>query len=354
MDLSLRFAFRISKLKSVVRITFPRTWILATCLFFLVGCTETDYQVINGTTMGTYYSITYRCPQIIDVGVVDALLSRHNRIFSTYDEHSTISSVNESPLDEWIPVEVEFVELLERANGINQLTHGAFDVTVYDLIDAWGFGRSTQGDMPTDEFIETKLRTVGHGNLQTRRSPPGLLKRKDFSIDLSGIAKGNAVDRLAEHLLQRSCSDFLIDIGGEIRVSGSNPEDEKWVIGIERADGSGEVAMVLELVKGAVASSGDYRNFRMVEGQKFSHIIDPRTGRPITHSLVAVTVVAGDATMADGLATGMMVMGREEAMLIAEKKSIPAVFFERVSDDIEVSMTSALTNLIQPIDKFKN
>ena len=312
-----------------------------------IGCSQSDYGVINGSTMGTYYSVTSRCPVAAEASAIEATLERLNAIFSTYDTRSTISTVNRSPRSEWIDVEEEFVDLVDRAAEISRQTDGAFDATVQELVEVWGFGVTEERPIPDSSTIEDLMLRVGYQNLETRRSPPVVMKRTDLKLNFSGIAKGYAVDQIAVYLKRLSCSDYLIDIGGEIRVSGLNPESRKWAIGVETADGSGEVAIVIELSDRSVASSGDYRNFRMYEGKKYSHIIDPKTGKPIGHDSVAVTVVAEDGATADALATAFLVMGHEEAMRTAQQRSIPVAFFLREkTNGLETVMNSWFRELI--------
>ena len=215
------------------------------------------------------------------------------------------------------------------------MTNGIFDVTVAPLVDSWGFGPLPPASrIPTGEQIQTTLEAVGYPMLHTRRSPPAL--RKDhpgLSVDLSAIAKGYAVDLIAEHLEQLELNDYLVEIGGEVRVHGQNSEGQQWRIAVERPlAGSRSLQTILYLTQGAVATSGDYRNFLEVDGRRFSHAIDPHTGQAVAHNLASVTVV-GDSTMiVDALATALLVMGPDLAYKFAIKNDLAAFFVIRKGD----------------------
>ena len=315
--------------------------LIAVGLSVVTSCSWDDYSVINGSTMGTYYSITARCAQNLHSRDIEEILGRLNGMFSTYDSESTVSRVNDSIVGEWIAVEAEFVELIDRALKFSQVSQGAFDITILELVDLWGFGPSGVSNIPEHEDISEILQHVGYSNVFTRQSPPSVLKQTPLKLDFSGIAKGFAVDTLAGYLSKQLCTDFLVDIGGEIRTVGTSPKGQDWTIGVENPDDPSTIAMVLAVSNSSIASSGEYRNYRLHEGRKYGHVIDPRTGWPVEHNSVAVTVVADDATSADALATAFLVIGADKALPMAERDGIPVSFFVRSAKNVLKTRTTA-------------
>lgn len=300
------------------------------------GCQRApEYLRVSGATMGTYYSVISRCSADLDDGslrsLLDAELAAVNAEMSTYDPESELSLFNLAPQDQWQPVSAELLSVVEAAFAISELSDGAFDVTVGPLVNAWGFGSDDGGLAPTPAQLASLLAQVDYRALEFRKQPPALRKRLPVAVDLSAIAKGHGVDRLAELLQQRGCTDFLVDIGGEVRVQGSNPRGALWSIGVEVPDPEtqGDVARILRLTDQSVATSGDYRNFRTVAGRRVSHTIDPRTGQPVAHNLASVTVVHESAAWADGLATAISVLGPEAGVNLADAMDLPMLMILR-------------------------
>ena len=242
-------------------------------------------------------------------------------------------------------VSEDLAGVVTLAQDLARQSDGAFDVTVGPLVDLWGFGVRERQGLPGTEEIEETAATVGYRFLESRRSPPGLRKLVDgLRVDLSGIAKGHGVDRLAALLDARGCTDYLIDIGGEVRVRGLNPQGVPWRIGIElpAAGGGVESGTVLSLSEGAVATSGDYRNFRTIGGTRFSHTIDPRTGRPVAHDLASVTVLAETAALADGLATLINVLGPDDGLAFARRRGLAALVLMRREGGLDRRYTETM------------
>lgn len=285
----------------------------------------------TGKTMGTDYSVKITDlsspidPKTLELGIA-RLLESVNGLISTYRNDSDLSGFNRNPSTEWVEVPAELVTVLEEAHRVSELSGGAFDVTVGPLVKLWGFGSGNEEpQVPPTSQIQTVRKKVGYRLVHTRRSPPALKKdRPELSIDPSAIGEGYGVDRLAGFLESLGIHNFLVDIGGEHRVKGHSPSDTPWRIGIERP-GESRLQRVIELESGAVATSGDYRNYFEQDGQRYPHLIDPRTGRPITHRLVSVTVIAQTAMRADALATALMVLGPEQGFLLAEREQLAAL-----------------------------
>jgi len=304
---------------------------------------------LSGSTMGTTYSV-----KVVDppaqlqrdtlAALVEAELDGLLRKLSTYDPQSELSRFNHSRETDWVAASGEMVEVLAEARRVSELTGGAFDVTVGPLVDLWGFGPVLTGDrIPSDAEIAALRAHVGFRHIEVRAAPPAIRKLDpDNRVDLSAIAKGYAVDRLALLLESRGISSYLVEIGGELRGRGHNPAGDHWRIGVERpASGERAVHDVITIDDAGVATSGDYRNFFEQDGQRYSHTIDPHTGRPVTHTLAAVTVISPRTMRADALATALMVMGPDAGYELADREGLAALFIVRSANGFVDRYTSA-------------
>ena len=288
---------------------------------------------LSGLTMGTYFRILVpdaaKDTAALNVNAA-ATLNEVDRLMSTYKPSSEVSLLNLAGLKSPVPVSAPTQTVIGEAIRVGDLTGGAFDVTVGPLVELWGFGASgrTQA-IPDTRLISQAARRVG---MESLRSGEGTAwkTRPGLGIDLSGIAKGYAVDRLAATLDSHGVPDYLVDVGGELRAKGRRPDGTRWKIGIERpSPGTDSIQTVVALENRSIATSGDYRNFFMQGGETYSHVIDPRTARPVRHSLASVTVLDRDAMTADALSTALMVMGPAEGFDFAERNGIAAYFITR-------------------------
>lgn len=328
-------------------------------LFLLVfaGCDSPattaakKYESLSGETMGTTYSIKYVPPVLpsnLTSEVVGAeiqnTLERVNRQMSNWLPDSEISRFNSSESVDWFEVSPETARVLATARQISEQTEGAFDVTVAPLIELWGFGSSGRmKDPPADELLQALADQIGWEKLEVRADFPALKKsHPELSANLSAIAKGYGVDAVAETLERLGVESYLVEIGGEIRVKGTKRDGSAWIVGVESPlESSREVKHALPLTDASLATSGDYRNFIEREGKKYSHTIDPRTLKPIEHSLASVSVIAETCMEADALATGLMVMGPETGYNYAEERGIPVLMMIHAEDGFTEKATSA-------------
>ena len=311
---------------------------------------------LAGQTMGTSFSVKVVVDDnelnkpALDQQINEALTRIDNRM-STWKAGSELSRFNADTSTDWVPVSSELCGIIEAALEISDRTEGAFDVTVGPLVNLWGFGPAS-GDMNTlpaeDEIASTMLR-VGFRNLQADCSKSLVRKlRADIYVDLSAFAKGYAVDELASLLNQQGLEHYLVEVGGELRMHGHNARNEKWAVAIEKpADFSRTVQTVIHLTDRAMATSGDYRNYFEIDGQRYSHTIDSRTGRPVKHNAAAVTVVSDSAGTADALATALLVMGPEAGIKYAERENIAAYFLLRDGETVAEQASSAFSVLIK-------
>jgi thiamine biosynthesis lipoprotein len=283
---------------------------------------------IQGRTMGTTYSVkvvTGDDEGISGVKVkIDSRLEEINRSMSTYQKDSEISRFNRfTKVGQKFKISNDFFQVMRAGQKIYRLSDGAWDGTVTPLVDLWGFGSSgRQEKVPPDSEIKALLPDIGFANINVLN--PGFLekKRAAVTVDLASIAKGYGVDEIAALLRSLGFVNYLVEIGGEIFAAGYRINNTRWRIGINRprADAAfDEVYKVVDLYNQAFATSGDYRNFFEIDGIRYSHVIDPRSGYPVANGVVGVSIVAENCTMADGLATAVMVMGGQKGLELVDR-----------------------------------
>ena len=301
--------------------------------------------------MGTYFVVETYCEHNPLQKQILNELDRLNQIFSTYIPESQISRFNEGDTERWVEVDIDFVTVVTEAQKISELTDGAFDPTVGPLVEEWGFGNRQRDSIPDPLVLAELAKNIGLQHVKVRTEPSSLLKSEPVSLDLSAIAKGFAVDKLSELVESLDCGNYMVDIGGEVSVRGINLSNRLWRIGIQHPLAKDSVLGYLTLSQGALASSGTYANRFLHSGVEYSHIIDPRTGWPIDHKLVSVSVFSDNAMQADGLATAMLVMGTQGALDLAEAHGLAVLLIERTHDDqVKLNATRAFKEklVLQP------
>jgi thiamine biosynthesis lipoprotein len=250
---------------------------------------------------------------------------------STYISDSEISRFNQAEANQIVSISEPFRNVVSAALRVSELSNGLFDITTQPLIDAWGFDSSTIAIKTLgDEQLRDLQQKTGYRKLDL--DDTGLVKKQaGVQINLSAIAKGYAVDQLSSILVEQGYLNHLVDIGGELKGMGLNKRRSKWKLGIETPDTSefGSVEAMIEVSGEAVATSGDYRNYIEIFGQKFSHVMDPIKGKPVSHRLASVTVVDDSAMLADAWATTLMVMGEESGFEFAQNNKMKAFFLVR-------------------------
>ncbi len=265
--------------------------------------------------MGTTYSITS------DIAItqteIDAELQAVNALFSNWQADSEVNTVNALALNTPLTISPEFGELLTLSQDIHTQTSGYFDVTMGSVIDAWGFGAIQVTGKPTDKQISELLSHAGHQHITLEGNT--LIKAKNTQLNFSAIAKGYGVDAIADLLIEKGSTDFVVEIGGEVRVGGTKR------IGIERID---HPPYPIMLTNEAIATSGDYRNVREFGTASFMHILDPFTGKPSVSNLMSVSVIHASATMADAYATALLAMGREKAVVFIQKNNLKSILID--------------------------
>lgn len=321
-------------------------------LVVLGGCGEDPLPIaetLNGQTMGTQYVVHLaRVPEGVSASEIhsgiNTLLEQVNDQMSTYRPESEISRFNASRSTDWFPVSEATARVVAKAQEISVLSEGAFDVTVMPLVNLWSFGPEARPDVvPSPEELAGRLQEVGFSKLEARLEPPGLKKMDaDLAIDLSAIAKGYGVDAVGEYLQSVGVADFMVEIGGEVLTRGHKGDGTAWRIGVERPISTERaVQKILALESAALATSGDYRNFFESGGKRYSHTIDPRTGRPIDHALAAVSVIGDSCMEVDGMATAVMVLGPSEGYDWLLERDIAAVMYVKTESGFEERATPA-------------
>jgi thiamine biosynthesis lipoprotein len=307
---------------------------------FALADDVSEIQQLNGFTMGTRYQIQIvvlkeSLPrEEITSAVIDLLAELDTRIFSTYAASSELSRFNQHGVNDPFIASPRMLEVLLLSQEIAQLSGGAFDVTVGPLVNLWGFGpTSGQVDtIPDREQIEAARESVGYQYLQIDQLRSEIRKTRDIYVDLSGIAKGYAIDQLAAYFDEQGVDSYFLEIGGELKIKGRKPGGESWVPAIEAPLASGSQVYKIFYNRGeeiAVAGSGDYRNYFEQAGIRYSHEIDPRTGTPINHNLAATYVIDTSAARADALATAYMILGLDDAKRLAESEGQAAYFISK-------------------------
>jgi FAD:protein FMN transferase len=325
--------------------------LLVACLALGACAGGTAEFEVAGQTMGTDYSVKIAANGV-DVGKVghqvEETLDAVDAMMSTYRPESELSRFNADATTDWHAVSGEFCAKVEQALAISAMTDGAFDITVGPLVNLWGFGPGEPtAEPPSDADIAAAEAVVGYRRLHADCTVPAL--KKDIPglyIDLSGLGKGYAADRVAETLDADGLTDYLIEVGGELRLRGLNRNGDKWAIGIEAPlYDRREPYTIVHLTDTAVATSGDYRNYFESGGVHYAHIIDTRTGRPVTHSMASVTVVDGDGSRADALATGLLVLGPDRGMQLAKAQGLAVLFLMRGDGRITEQSSPAFERL---------
>jgi len=300
----------------------------------LVACdsspqNKTYKAQIAGRTMGTSYHITLFTQKPLNSSnelrlskEISGLLQVINLRMSTYLADSQISQFNSSTSLDWFPVSSDFLSVLKAAQKVSQQTQGAFDITVAPLVEAWGFAKAIKSQIPSVKQLQEIKKAVGYKKITLRDTPPSLKKStKKVQIDLSAIAKGFAVDKISTFLISQNYKNFMVEIGGEIRVKGHAADGKKWHIIIRNPnlDDPNIKQKTLLLTDKAVATSGNYLNYFIKDKVRYSHILDPATMQPKTQQAMSVTVLHDSAMMADAYATALMVLGQKEGQRLANE-----------------------------------
>ncbi|WP_261816822.1 FAD:protein FMN transferase [Vibrio gallicus] len=320
----------------------------------LTGCEQAPQQVaLSGKTMGTTYHIKYiadgDAPDSTQIqSKIDELLNQVNDQMSTYRPNSELSQFNQLKTTEDFVVSPQMATVVKEAIRLNKLTEGALDITVGPLVNLWGFGPEARPDtVPTADELNARRKMIGIHHLFI----DGNTLHKDLPelyVDLSTIAKGWGVDVVSEYLASLNIHRYMVEIGGELRLKGTNAKDMKWRIAIEKpVVNSRQVELIVQPGDMAMATSGDYRNYFERDGIRYSHIINPKTGKPIANKVVSVTALHPSCMTADGLATGLMVLGDKEGLRVANDNGLAVFMIVKTADGFKEIYSDAFAQYIK-------
>ena len=285
------------------------------------------YQKNVGTIFGTLYAVTYQSRDDLQEDIETAL-HRFDGSLSPFNDTSVIARVNRN---EPVVADTLFANVFRRSRQVADETRGAFDITVAPLVNAWGFG-FRDGAFPDSAMVDSLLRFTGYRKVRMDASGRILKDDPRLMLTCSAVAKGYAVDVVAQLLSRKGVTSYMVDIGGEVVTHGLNPAGEPWRIGINKPVDdslavSGELQATLHVTDAAMATSGNYRNFYYRDGKKYAHTVDPRTGYPVQHEILSATVLAPDCMSADAYATAFMVMGLDSARRFVDAKDGLEAYF---------------------------
>lgn len=323
---------------------------------FLCSCTTQDKEIqikYHGKVFGTFYSVIYydRDTSVYQQHI-DSVLQELDQSLSIYNPKSIVSKINQGGTGTYI-VDNFFKNVMTKALEISSQTNNAFDVTVGPLVNAWGFGFENKAEIDST-LIDSLLKGVGIQNVVLNNNQ--LIKlNKHTILDFNAIAKGYGVDVVGEFLKEQGIDDYLVEIGGEVVARGKKPGNKAWKIGIEEpaqeSTDTRKLNSVIELHNMAVATSGNYRNYYIENGQRYAHTLDPRTGYPAKNKLLSATVFASTCLEADAYATAFMVMGFDEAkMFLKENPQLEGfLIYSGQENTYETYSTPKIENSIQKV-----
>jgi thiamine biosynthesis lipoprotein len=290
--------------------------------------------IISGNAQGTTYQITYLEKDSTVAKIqIDSIFNTIDSSLSLYKPYSLINKFNKS---EWgCELDDHFFNVVKKAIQAYKETNGSFDITVKRLVQAWGFGATKNNNKPDSNSILALQKCTGTYMLKLDKTK--LRKQKPcVQIDCNGIAQGYTVDVISNFLEKNNITNYMVELGGEIRVKGNNQLDKKWRVGIEMPGDNPDfipAKHTIHFSSGAVTTSGNYRNFFVKDGKTYSHLIDPGTGYPVDNGMISVTVIAKDAITADAFDNGFMIMGVEKSLsFLADKKDMEAYFVYKKED----------------------
>ncbi|MFO7827445.1 MAG: FAD:protein FMN transferase [Bacteroidales bacterium] len=330
-------------------------YILILSILLLASCNpppKSNYISLDGFTQGTTYHITYESPDSIDYqNDIEIILANFDSSLSTYNQSSVITKINNNQSDY---ADHCLQTVFNKAEEVYKRTNGAFDITVAPLVNAWGFGFKNKSEI-TKPLIDSILNFVGFDKISLKDS---LIIKTDprVMIDMNAIAQGYSVDVIADFLDKKEIENYLVEIGGEVKTKGVNHKQKAWRIGIDKPIDNNMIPgenlqAIITLNNKSLATSGNYRKFYERDGIKYSHTINPKTGYPVTHTLLSATVIANDCMTADAYATAFMVLGLEKAFELVEKlPDIEAYFvYSDENGDYCVKSTPGMNDWIEEV-----
>ncbi len=319
-------------------------------LSMLFGCSEPAIQKFEGFAQGTTYHISYWSDAKVDSktleGAVIKTFADIDKVLSNYRPDSVIEQFNSSSSNDSQEVGKEIVALVKLAGRVSQISQGCYDMTIKPLFDLWGF----QGEsltMPDEINLKKTLTQVGMDKVEVV-DDSHLRKPVNVRVDVSSVAQGYSVEKISRVLEQFGVSNYLVEIGGELKTNGHKPNGQGWRIAVEKPlPGEQRMQKIITMPVDkvlAVMTSGTYRHYFDFNGQRYSHILDARNGRPVTHDLVAVTVLHDDPTIADAWSTALLCVGQQQGIQLANEEKLQALFIQQQGNALLETKSDALAN----------
>ena len=318
----------------------------------LMGCSEQSIQKLEGSAQGTTYHISYWSELPADGKDIEASIKNEfdtiDKVLSNYRPDSIIETFNSTDNTDSQEVGNEIVSLVRVAQPVHQASQGCYDLSIKPLFELWGF-RGDKLTIPNDSTIIKTLTKMGMEKLEVKDDTHLRKKQSDLKVDLSSIAQGYSVEKISRVLEQKGIKNYLVEIGGELKTRGHKPNSQAWRIAVERPlPGEQVMQKIITMPMEspiAVMTSGTYRHYFDHEGKRYSHILDARTGRPVAHDLVSVTVILEDPVIADAWSTALLCLGQKDGMKAANAEKIPALFIQQQDNELIESRSDALNTL---------
>lgn len=323
--------------------------LISTFLLLLSCCTHKEKRInFTGLAQGTYYNITYYANDTLFTQQdIDSFFIEFDNIASLWKPNSMISKINRN---ETHKVSSTFKRIFEIAQEVSVATDGSLDCTIGDVVNAWGFG-SNDKIKPSSKTIDSLMQYVGFQNISLNNNEVTKLY-PETKLDFNAIAKGFSVDMLSQMIQNKGVHSFIVDVGGEISACGRKPDGTHWIIGLEKPSSTAfsdrELITTLNLTNKSIATSGSYRKYYEKNGIRYSHAIDPKTGYPVTHTLLSATVIADKCANADAFATAFLVMGKDNVIRFLKKYAQLEVFlvYSNEKGEIKTWQTDGFKSLI--------
>ncbi len=315
------------------------------------GCSEQSIQKLQGYVQGTTYHISYWAENPVDnksiKNAIETEFGMIDKLLSNYRTDSIIEVFNSTENSDNFTVGPEIVSLVKVAQTVHQISAGCYDLTIKPLFDLWGFQNETQS-VPQQTVIDKTLEQIGMEKLEIVNDTQLRKKQADLKVDLSSIAQGYSVERISQILEKNGVKNYLVEIGGELKTNGHKPDQQSWRIAVEKPlPGEQKLHKVIDMPNDmpfAVMTSGTYHHYFDENGVRYSHILDARNGRPITHDLVSVTVIDQNPVIADAWSTTLLCLGQKDGMKAANMGKIAALFIQQQGNELIESRSDALNS----------
>jgi FAD:protein FMN transferase len=322
---------------------------LALSVTLLSGCSDQRIQKLEGYTQGTSYHISFWSKTPVDSQAlksgIDKELARIDRVLSNYRADSVIETFNRTESTESQDVGKEIISLVKIAQSVHQASQGCYDLTIKPLFELWGFKEDSLS-IPNAAAIQTSLQQIGMGKLQVIDESHLLKTQANLKVDVSSIGQGYSVEKISQLMEQNQITNYLVEIGGELKTHGHKPDESAWRIAVERPlPGEQTLQKIITTPKNsplAIMTSGTYRHYFDDQGQRYSHILDARTGKPVMHNLVSVTVLHENPIIADAWSTALLCLGQQDGMKAANSEKMAALFIQQQGDQLIESKSDTL------------